>query len=243
MKTIKYFTCIAFLAVSGSALAFTTTFVTGSGATDSAGEPVNAQVVFTTSANSLSITLTNLIVNQKSAGQLVSDLFFSLAGSNAAGGTITADGPDALINVPKGAPHTPTSAGSGPSGWTLSFSAGVFHLNGLGAAAFVPSHLIIGAPDGSGNYSNANSSIAGNGPHNPFIDQTATWTISIPGISAGTFVTSATFSFGTTPGDTAGGGGHCTSGCGENVPDGGTTSLLLGFALTGLGVLRRYLKA
>jgi len=240
MKTIKYLSCVAFLALSGSALAVTTTFNTVAGATDAAGEPVNAQVVFTTSADMLTITLTNLIVNQKSVGQNISDLFFSLAGSGATGGSITTDGPDALVNV--SSTGAASSAGTGPSGWTLSFSGGTFHLDGLNSAAFVPSHTILGAPDGSGNYSNANSSIAGNNPHNPFIDQNATWTLSIPGITAGTFVTSATFSFGTASGDTSGGGGHCTSGCGENTPDGGTTSLLLGFALTGLAVMRRYLK-
>jgi hypothetical protein len=61
--------------------------------------------------------------------------------------------------------------------------------------------LIIGPPGAGGTYSNANSSIAGNVPHNPFLNQTATFTITGSGITASTVVTAATFSFGTTPGD------------------------------------------
>lgn len=39
-----------------------------------------------------------------------------------------------------------------------------------------------------------------------------------------------------------GGSGTCTNGCGESTPDGGTTAILLGTALTALGAMRRYLK-
>jgi hypothetical protein len=90
--------------------------------------------------------------------------------------------------------------------------------------------LIIGPPDGSGNYSNANASIAGNGPHNPFVDQTAAFVLSISGINSDTIVTGATFSFGTTPGDNVPGGG---------VPDSGSTVMLLGTALGSVEILRR----
>jgi hypothetical protein len=86
-------------------------------------------------------------------------------------------------------------------------------------------------------YSNANGSIAGNNPHNPFINQTATWTLNITGITANTIVTAATFSFGTTAGNNVPGVPSVPS-----VPDGGTAGMLLGAALAGLGMLRRYLK-
>ena len=247
MKTLKYLSCVAFLALSGSALAFSTsTFVTGSGATDSAGEPVSAQAIFSITQNDLlTITLTNLQVNQTSAGQLVSDLFFTLSNVTTGGSLTTSSG--TLRTVAKGG--TFTDSGTGlvwKGGGVFTVSGGVFHLNGLNGGGknggFTPAHLLIGPPDGSGVYSNANGSIAGNTAHNPFIAGDATFVLNIPGINTNTFVTSATFSFGTAPGDTGGGGGHCISGCGENAPDGGTTSLLLGFALTGLGVIRRYFK-
>lgn len=57
-----------------------------------------------------------------------------------------------------------------------------------------------GWPGGGGTYSAANSSIAGNGPHNPFINQTATFHIGVAGVDSSTTITSATFSFGTTAG-------------------------------------------
>ncbi len=49
-------------------------------------------------------------------------------------------------------------------------------------------------------YSNANGSIAGNGPHNPFTDGTATFLLDVSGVTMSTNVDSAVFSFGTTPG-------------------------------------------
>ena len=93
-------------------------------------------------------------------------------------------------------------------------------------------------------YSNANGSIGGNGPHNPFINQTATFTITgLTGVNSDTRVTSATFSFGTTAGvnvdgcvsgtaDCGGGGG------GQSTPE--QMSLLLsGTGLVGLYFIRR----
>ena len=185
-----------------------------------------------TGNGTLSITLSNLLVNQKDVGQNVSDLFFTLNNSALSSGTIGTDGPDALVNVASNG--TASSAGTGPSGWLLFFGSGKFLLNGLGGATFVPSHTILGAPGPGGTYSNANASIAGNNPHNPFINQTATWTINITGITANTIVTAATFSFGTTAGNNVPGV--------PGVPDGGTAGMLLGAALAGLGMLRRYLK-
>jgi len=245
MNIRKYFICVAFLALSGSALAFSTSaWQTASGATDNAGESVSAQAVFSITQNDiLTITLTNLQVNQTSAGQLLSDLFFTL-NNVTSGGTLTSSSgtPRSIVKGGTFTDGAATTVWSGPNAFTV--SGGVFNLDGLGGGkgSFTPAHLLIGPPDANGVYSNANGSIADNKPHNPVIFSDATFNLNIPGINAATVVTSATFSFGTTPGDTAGGGGHCTSGCGENTPDGGTTSLLLGFALTGLGVMRRYFK-
>jgi hypothetical protein len=59
--------------------------------------------------------------------------------------------------------------------------------------------LIIGPPGGP-TYANANGSIAGNGPHNPFLNQSAMFTITAPNVSADTTITAAIFSFGTTEG-------------------------------------------
>jgi hypothetical protein len=81
-------------------------------------------------------------------------------------------------------------------------------------------------------YSNANGSIAGNGPHNPFLNQTATFNIAVTGVTAATTVTSATFSFGTVAGVNVPG----TPGT-PAVPE-PISSALVGTGLIGLFFLR-----
>lgn len=213
--------------------ALTVTYQTASGATESGGNAVAASAVFTTSANTLSITLNNLIVDQTTVAQNISDIYFTL-NNQATSGSISSSG-GSLINVLGNG--TTTSGGTASStGWVLSYSSGTgFHLNGLGAANS-PAYTIIGAPGTGGVYDNANSSIAGNGPHNPFLDQSATFTLSILGLTTDTTVTSATFSFGTTTGDDVPGTPH------RSVPDGGATALLLGAALMGLGMVKRRVR-
>jgi hypothetical protein len=88
-----------------------------------------------------------------------------------------------------------------------------------------PAHLLLGPPDGSGVYSNANASIANNGPHNPFLDGVASFTLNVPGLTADSIVTSATFSFGTTEGD------YVPGVPGNNVPEPVTLSLWMTGAL------------
>src|SRR5262249_23487941 len=93
-----------------------------------------------------------------------------------------------------------TAGSTVDTGWGLPFSTpGVFQLDVLGTPT-APAHLIIGPPGPGNVYSNAKSSIAGNGPHNPFLRPTATFVLSAPGVTDTTTVTSATFSFGTVAG-------------------------------------------
>src|SRR5262249_42400935 len=88
---------------------------------------------------------------------------------------------------------------TGSTGWGLNNNvAGGLQLDALGFIG--PAGLIIGPSGPGGVYSNANGSIAGNGPHNPFIDGTATFVVAISGLTADSTVTGATFSFGTTAG-------------------------------------------
>jgi hypothetical protein len=83
------------------------------------------------------------------------------------------------------------------TGWKLTSSP--LELDVLGAP-IGPAHTIIGPPGGSDLYSNANGSIAGNKPHNPFLAGPVTFTLNIPGVTDDSTVDSATFSFGTTAG-------------------------------------------
>jgi len=101
-----------------------------------------------------------------------------------------------------------------------------------------PSHTIIGPPGPGNVYSNADGSIAGNGPHNPFLNQTADFTITFPlPLLMGVTVTSATFSFGTTAGNNVNGVLRTTA-----VPEpnfSGTLALGLGFLLIAVGRHRK----
>jgi hypothetical protein len=194
--------CLAFGWVAEPVQAGSITYVTPSGSSTGGG-PVNAQAVFTTSANTLSITLTDLQANPKDVAQLLSDLSFTVGnGGSVTGANQTAASSSEITVAGNGSFTGPTPiSGVATVGWPFAVnSATSGTLNVLAAGGAGPAHLLIGPPGAGGTYSNANGSIAGNGPHNPFLFESATFTITGTGITADTTVTSATFSFGTTAG-------------------------------------------
>jgi hypothetical protein len=162
------------------------------------GQPVDASATLVTAANTLSITLTNLEANPTSVVQALSDLQFTVGNGGSLTGATLSSSSGQEITINSGGTFTigPTVA----TGWvpTLSGTSGTLDVLGAGGAG--PAHLIIGPPGAGGTYSNANGSIAGNGPHNPFLNQSASFVISGSGITADTTITSVTFSFGTTEG-------------------------------------------
>jgi hypothetical protein len=183
-----------------AAHASSVTFVTPSGSTVG-GNPVNASAMFTTGPNTLSISLTDLLANPTDVGQLLSDLFFTTS-TGATSGTLGTNGGQEVTVFSDG---TSTLGSTVPTGWVLQTAGAGLELNVLGAGGAGPTHLIIGPSAAGGNYTNANGSIAGNRPHNPFLNQMATFAITIPGLLATDTVTSATFSFGTTSGENVAG--------------------------------------
>jgi hypothetical protein len=68
----------------------------------------------------------------------------------------------------------------------------------VGPATATQSEGILGPTSAGGKYDRANGSIAGNKGHDPFMNQTATFTLT--GIPGGTTIDDVIFSFGTTPG-------------------------------------------
>jgi hypothetical protein len=173
------------------------TFVTPSGATTSGGA-VDASATFTSGLTGIVVQLQDLEANPTNAAQALSDLSFTVSNGSLAGATLTTSSGQ-LINIVSGGTFTFGSTGS--TGWAFSETSGGANgsLEVLGTQSG-PAHLIIGPPGNGGTYSNANGSIAGNGPHNPFLNQIATFAISGPGITADTTITAATFEFGTTAG-------------------------------------------
>jgi hypothetical protein len=162
------------------------------------GSAVNAGANISYSGSTVTVTLTNCLVNPTSISQNISDVFFTISGASATGGQI---GSLSASQVAVAANGT-TTFSSGSVLWNLVMSGDTFHLTDLiGNSPTTPTETIIGAPNGSGVYSNANASIAGNDPHNPFINQTATWVIT--GVTGGSAISDVSISFGTTPGSTS----------------------------------------
>lgn len=179
-------------------------YVTPPGSTTSG--PVNAEADFTTANGFLTITLKNLQANPGDVAQLISDFSFTVGnGGSLVGSSLTgAMGQELTVNGNKTFSTGPTLTTPAMVGWVYSNPNPNPSTTGLldvlaGAGHAGPSHLIIGPPGGP-TYSNANGSIAGNGPHNPFLNQSATFTITAPSLTSLTTITSATFSFGTTAG-------------------------------------------
>jgi hypothetical protein len=184
------------------------TFITPSGST-AGGQAVDASVTFSLGSGTLDVTLKNLEANPTSVIQNLSDFSFILSGVT--GGSLTGASSPAFRTVAgdgsftdAAGPTTPT----GPTGvgWVFSTSGSTYTLSVLAAGGAGPAHTLIGPPGSGGTYSGANGSIAGNTPHNPFLDQSITFVFSIPGVTASTAILDPTFSFGTTAGvDVVGG--------------------------------------
>jgi hypothetical protein len=186
--------------------------------------PVDAEAVFTTGIGTITITLTNLEANPTSVVQNLSDLLFTVGQGSLSASTETgATSQEITVNSNGSFSLGPVLTTPAAVGWIYAGSATSGSLDVLAAGGAGPAHLIIGPPGSGGTYSNANGSIAGNGPHNPFLDQTATFTLTAPNISASSTITSATFSFGTTAGVNV---------AGQATPE--PSSLVLGLAALGL---------
>lgn len=208
------------------------TFQTAAGATESGGNPVSASANITTANGTMTITLNNLLVNPTTVAQNLSDFSFVLSGTTSLGSLGTNTGQEITV----AANGTATTGSTVATGWIFSSpSAGTYLLDALGAGGAGPEHTILGAPGAGGIYTNANGSIAGNDPHNPFLNQSATFTLNISGVTTSTTVSNVLFSFGTVSGNNVPGGGNNST-----VPEPVSLSLV-GGGLLALGLLRKRL--
>jgi hypothetical protein len=164
--------------------------------------------------------LVNTIENPTSVIQNLSDFKFYLTPSLNTGTLVSSAGLERTV----ASNGTFTNGSVVDTGWQLETGDGLrVHVLGTPTG---PAHTIIGLPDsGTNTYSNANNSIAGNGPHNPFLAGPVVFDITISGLTSSDTVTVATFSFGTTEGNDV------------TVPE-PTSMLLMGGIFAGLGAFR-----
>jgi hypothetical protein len=166
------------------------------------GQPVSETATFTTSTDQIVVIVNNPLVNPTDVSENLSDLFFTISSGQNSGTINQALSSGTSRTV--AADGTFTDAGTvSPTHWALQTSGSHLLLNDLTGGQ--PKQTIIGSPNGSDIYSNANGSIAGNGPHNPFLFGPVTFTLSVPGVTDASTITAATFSFGTVAGENVAG--------------------------------------
>lgn len=147
--------------------------------------------VFQTSNNQLLITLTNLVANPSAVTNVLTSLQFTLEAGTYSGGSMTSSG--IPRTVAKNGSYT--DAGAKTTDWVYSrtlLNAVLSWNNGSG-----PDEGIIGDPNNSNVYGNANNSITGNGPHNPFLAKSATFTVALNGVDQYTGISNVKLGWGT----------------------------------------------
>ena len=192
----RHLVALAFAAAALSAGSLQASIITYNTPANSStgGQPVSAQATFTTGTDSITVVLKNLQANPTSVVQNLSDLLFTVSTGQKSGSISSSSGLERTVAKN----NTYSDGAIVDTGWSLTTQGSSLYLNVLGTK-IGPAHLIIGPPGGA-TYANANGSIAGNGPHNPFLAESATFVLNVPGVTSASSISAVTFSFGTTEG-------------------------------------------
>src|SRR5690348_11085817 len=134
---------------------------------------VLAQADITLGSGNVTIVLTNLLPNERSIGQAISDFGLTLGGT-----TITSASVTSAVGTAENitSPNSHTAATGSTNRWVVDqFTANSIHVTVLSGGQ--PNYLIAGIPDASGNYPNSNASMR---VHSPVFVETATLTLAAP---------------------------------------------------------------
>lgn len=165
--------------------------------------PVSASAVFTVTAGTITVTLTNTGANPHDVGQNLSALIFTVSTTVSGKPTVTSDAGTLHINglrTISGSSATDSALGANAAGWSSSRhgsnSLELDVLSGKGHAG--PAHTLVANGTGTNGviYTGANGSLSTRS-HNELIQHDATFHISSSGILADTRITGVTFQFGT----------------------------------------------
>src|SRR5690242_20571895 len=148
MKTKLIITGVAVLAALAavSTRANTIDFTTPAGTSSSDG-PLSAEAVLTSVSGGVTVTLTDLLANPTSAGQLISGVIFDITDATGAG---TVSGTGKLTTIGAGGSYTTPGTASSLTHWSDSLSGSTITLTTLSGGK--PNQMIIGPDNGSGKF-------------------------------------------------------------------------------------------
>ena len=153
--------------------------------------PVAASATFSFSSDSVTITIQNLEANLTASNQLISGLQFTLSGTPTGQSFLSGSAVEMNLSPPN---FTLLNSGN-PVATTRWHLASSTELTALGGGQ--PSQLIIGPPNGSNQYTNANG---GANNFDPNLFESATFTLTYTGgVTSATTVSDVKFEFGTNP--------------------------------------------